>query len=1156
MQRQYNIKRIAKISAIALSAAVVIGCGGGANGTNSSNNTTNDIIGNGTVYLDQLGVVPVRSGYKSTYLLRINNGTSSSYTIESVKVTDITGSKDQSDIVKLVASIGKEIPANGSSSIQFSPQLAISGDVLLTVTLKAADGKSQVLHQLIRMSDQVGSSAGVGAINDIGQINSKDGSYSISVPIILTQDFDKVSAANGSVLCSAAGFKSGNSCTLLIKGKALADHTIVNTRISGYRDGHEVAFSDGGVLIEKVEAANLLISHGVKVKADGKESASITIFNSGNSSATNLQVTGLQKLSVINSDACSQVEANKPCEYKVTATSDVNGNEPFTVSYNEGQKITTNVGYKAEDPQMDITNEINGSLINTLINDGPNQVTINLTNNSNRNLQNMKVSLPAAAKGFTLGGDCSGTMNERCDITVNYEPKDIINNATLNLNVTGTYTSVDGIVKQYFTTVGIPYSAVMLAHILTITPKNGNADLVATIEQGAEADFTIHNTAKKLTANVELIRLKNLDTPNEAVNGLRLEFSGCGASRFSLKAQENCGIKVIYAPQPDIVAKVNNQITVDYNINNQSILSRSESFISEVTSGDRAAIRTEVTAQNKPIGMTENDNTYQFTALSNNTLTLRYNFSNKGNQDAVNFNVTGIPFGAEVVHDKCGITGAKVGTIGKNGSCSIDLKIPTSSFLDQQASFESDALLMANVELPIRYNYTDNAGSKPSEQQINNIKRYVNFNRKWATIESIVSDAKLVRDTDKGDYWLATYKTKVNVDPKMITDGLVTYPLTITPYWQHKPDSVVFADCKINDASSNECIATAKFPLSVFGEHELKLEIELAGTGMSPSDKLYAPVFTELKNIAMVTLSKPFSSNTQGVVPYGHFKDKVIYANNEKYPFEMVFDKSGLNNQFPVSDIKFYTNSSFPKNFTISLEDINCKEEEKKCILAGSLQIRKTSGDWQDIESIVLPVSLSYKHDNKVFNTYPVNLSVAGGTIIPVLSDTIPTDDKKVTIYPNGFKQPYTAYFIPSGDNTGVIAAPDYKLTDGEVKGINTIKMNAVSDLFPHQIAPLDVFMSRVNGHGYRYFLSTYHRSTVPNAGYSHVEVFVSKNVYKDEKRYNYSQTAPWSDEEYDGLNSTLGLGTYHVNFYMYGQESANMDHQYLTYVKLEYTKK
>jgi hypothetical protein len=1148
MQRQYNIKRIAKISAVALSAAVVIGCGGGANGTNSSNNTTNDIIGNGTVYLDQLGVVPVRSGYKSTYLLRINNGTSSSYTIESVKVTDITGSKDQSDIVKLVASIGKEIPANGSS-IQFSPQLAISGDVLLTVTLKAADGKSEVLHQLIRMSDQVGSSAGIGAINDIGQINSKDGSYSISVPIILTQDFDKVSAANGSVLCSAAGFKSGNSCTLLIKGKALADHTIVNTRVSGYRDGHEVAFSDGGVLIEKVEAANLLISHGVRVKADGKESASVTVFNSGNFPATSLQVAKLNTLAVINSDTCSQVEANNACEYKLTATSDVNGNEPFTVSYNEDQKVTTNVGYKAENPQMEITNEINGNLKNTLINDGPNQVTIQLTNKSNRNLQNMKVSLPAAAKGFTLTGNCSDTLTDTCNIKVDYEPKDIIKGATLNLNITGTYKSVDGIVKQYFTTVGIPYSAVMLAHILTITPKNGNADLVATIGQGAEADFTISNTAKKLTANVVQTLLRKVGTPGVVIDGLSLEFSGCSKGSFQLKAQENCGVKVIYAPQPDIVASVKNEITVDYNINGQAVLGRSESFFSEVTSGNRAAIMTEVTAENKPIGMTENGNTYQFTALRNNVLTLRYTFSNKGNQDANKFNVTGIPFEAEVAKDECGITASQVGIIAKSAECSIELKIPTSSFLEQQASFESEALLMANVELPIRYNYTDNAGSKPSEQQINNIRREVSFNRKWATIESIVSHVELVRDPANGDYWLATYKTKVNVDQKMIADGLVGYPLTITPHWQHKPNAVEFKSCDIKNQEIESCEATAKFPLSVFGEHKLKLEMELTNAGMSSDDKLYAPVFTELKNIAMVTLSKPFSTNTQGVVPYGHFKDKVIYASGESYPFEMVFDKSGLNNQ--VSDIKFHTNSSFPKNFTISLEGTNCIEEEKKCIVAGSLQIKKTSGDWQDIESIVLPVSLSYKQDDRVFYTYPINLSVAGGTIIPVRADIIPTEINKVTIYPLGSAKPDTAYFIPAGNNTGVIAAPGYKLTEGIQRGVNTIKVSAVNDLFPHQVVSLDVFMSRVTGQGSKYFISTYHKHT-----YSYVEVWINKSQYPNDTKYNYSQTAPWSEEEFEGLNSNLGLGTYRVNFYMYGQESANMDHQYLTYVKLEYTKK
>jgi hypothetical protein len=203
------------------------------------------------------------------------------------------------------------------------------------------------------------------------------------------------------------------------------------------------------------------------------------------------------------------------------------------------------------------------------------------------------------------------------------------------------------------------------------------------------------------------------------------------------------------------------------------------------------------------------------------------------------------------------------------------------------------------------------------------------------------------------------------------------------------------------------------------------------------------------------------------------------------------------------------------------------------------------------IESIVLPVSLSYKQDDRVFYTYPINLSVAGGTIIPVRADIIPTEINKVTIYPLGSAKPDTAYFIPAGNNTGVIAAPGYKLTEGIQRGVNTIKVSAVNDLFPHQVVSLDVFMSRVTGQGSKYFISTYHKHT-----YSYVEVWINKSQYPNDTKYNYSQTAPWSEEEFEGLNSNLGLGTYRVNFYMYGQESANMDHQYLTYVKLEYTKK
>lgn len=391
--------------------------------------------------------------------------------------------------------------------------------------------------------------------------------------------------------------------------------------------------------------------------------------------------------------------------------------------------------------------------------------------------------------------------------------------------------------------------------------------------------------------------------------------------------------KINYAAQESPVAATKHEIRVDYNANGKSGAVSSAPFDVEVKPKDGAFIRTDVTASKSPKGLSGTgtlSSPYKFTALSNNILELKYTFTNEGNKEANKFKVTGLPFEAEIFKDDCGVTDLKTSpTINAGGYCAIELKIPTSSFLDQQASFESEALLMASVELPLRYSYTDLVGSKLSEQEFTNIKRYIDFNRKWAKFEPIAPEVKLIPDSTNGDYWLATYKTIVKVDPNMVTAGLVTYPLTITPHWQHKPNAVEFTSCTINSQEIKSCEATARFPLKDIGENSLKLEMELAGTGMSQNDKLYAPVVTNLvKNNVSVSITENLKlPETKGLVEYGQYKDKIIYDSGESYPF-----KVQLKSSEPIEgDIKLDKVNLKSGIFNAVVNSVSCNADRTNC---------------------------------------------------------------------------------------------------------------------------------------------------------------------------------------------------------------------------------
>ncbi|AUR52322.1 hypothetical protein [Aquella oligotrophica] len=1171
-----------KINFLALVSSAVIfsGCGGA--GNNATGGGVNPILEDvaGSIYLDQLAVVPVKNSYKSSYLLRINNSSNQSYKIESVQITDASGKKDLSNAVKVVAQVGEDISINGSSSIQFTPQIAHSEAVLLSVKLKAQDGHSEVLHQMIRMSDKVGSKAGLAAINDINQIYTKDGNYSLSVPVILTEDFDNVSSKNGSILCSAAGFKKGNSCTLLLKGKGLSEHTIVNTRVSGYRNGQEVAFSDGSVAVEKAAGSNLLIQHGITMKADGKEQVRISVFNAGNEDikdklnllGDNSKVLGAP--SNPEDEDClvsSSLNAGDSCSFVFTARKqDVSGNHPFTVGYDKDKKVTTNLEYIAEDPQMSILEvDRNGDLQSTLINDGGSHATITIKNTSNRDLSEIKITPAAAAEGFNVKSQeagsgenpipCSGKIDQECDISINYEPTKPAK-GDLWLNITGKYTSVDGLQKQYLSSISIPYSAILSKDVLTINSED-TGNLHTIVGQPGAANFTLHNNAKKLATPLTKIAL------NTTVAGLSLDLSNCGGNKLNtLNAGTNCNTKVNYAAQTDIKGKETNRLNVEYTVNGEKVTTNSEEFITEVSGGDRAYITTAINLTGTPTTLSGNgltNNPYKFTALSNNRLKLQYTFTNVGEQAATGFNIKGIPVYAEVEKSgtSCAVGLANGGATNfttdldkKTGSCTLELSVPSMSFLNKEASFENNNLLMANIDLGLSYSYHDQANSAPTPAHITAIKRQISFNRQWATPSLLKQTTKLIKDPVNGDYWQVAYKVGVSIADK----DLVNYPVTVTPKLNYAgTNGINLVACTINEADvAKECDAIAEFKLANIGENILKMDLELSAAGVGEKDKLTYPAYASLNaNPVEASLLEGIKVNTRSLVPYDRYKGKIIYAHMESYPFELQVTKPNGDGKYPISDIKINNNFLLPAGYSISQSSTDCTDDnglqsKSLCTIKGNLQLTLPSGvNWKELATTNLNIGLSYNRDGNTFYTDPVNLEVESGVLVGTsnfkYSDT---DYQRKSIQFSG--QTYNMDYlvinpkisgVPANVDTGVLTAPTNKKVTAITSCANNSSGASNTLLLAAEDAngnkhDLTVYAQRYNGG----FLCHLWDENVSQAYFSSVNIWLDFRKIGYDRMWDYTGDNFIARAEAQVLNDNLPTGKYKAFFYLLGRKSGN----------------
>lgn len=534
-----------KLKALSMALLLLSGCSNtgsnGGSGTTSANEEATTL--ENPVRLDQLGVLPASNSSAASFLLQLTNYSKDKYTLISARAVDLTTGKD-STLVSVASQACNVVSANGSCSIQLTPHISQSADVKLEVTLKDQNGASRTLFQLIRISGALNAnSGGIAMINDVDRIVTEDGNYSLSIPVVLGESFDDIKASNGSLLCNTTGYLKGSSCTYQVRGKVTGDGAVVSTRLEGIKANKTVAVEEASTRVEVAKGAHLLLSHGIKINHP-ESSAEITIFNSGNSLATEI-ATSVGNSSDLEIDDASNtckynLEANAACKVKVKVKSSVsiNGQAPVSVNYKDGTTgltTLTNIRYKVAAAAAGIEfSESSNTLSNAIVNGKVRSVIINIKNTGNRDLSNISYHLaPIGGEGLTLENgttnscDLSGAanlaVNTSCSLRVKYKPTAAQSKSTINLVINGKHNDEHGLAHSLINSHGLSYSATEVSAGNLVWTTTSGKDILSIRSNNNESESTIWKLSNTLAADEDLPASKvNVSLNPATINGLKV----------------------------------------------------------------------------------------------------------------------------------------------------------------------------------------------------------------------------------------------------------------------------------------------------------------------------------------------------------------------------------------------------------------------------------------------------------------------------------------------------------------------------------------------------------------------------------------------------------------------------------------------------------
>lgn len=826
-----------KYLALLCSMVMINGCSSGSSSEGSPSLIDEDEVRmENPVRLSELGVFPASENSSLFYLAQLTNYSLDKYTLLSARAVDLDTGNDSS-LVSIVGKACSVLSPKGGCSLQITPNTAKSADVGLEVKLKDPRGEIITVRQLIRISSEL-SGNDIQMLNDNSRLITEDGYYSLSIPVFLGRSFDEVRVSNGSLNCNNGNSFEG-ACTYTVEGKLASDNAIISTSIEGINNGEVVDKLDANTLVEVGKNAHLLLSRGIAINYP-QESGEITLFNSGNTVAKNIQIKTDDKNLGISS-TCNEVKGGEFCKAKVSVTGNINGIGSVKVDYKDGETnygVSTNVSYKVSNAQADLELKIlqPQNFQNAIFGGKERRLDINVTNKGNRPIDSLQYYIAPYNNDFKLvagtGTSCNLSQNSTlavgasCTLSMTYKPSKTANQNTINIVANGIYKNELDREQQLVQSNGVSYSASEVSSSNLTWSKTSGSDNLVIGNNGTDKAEAIWKLTNSIAKDEGIPAILNDDVKlSKTITALSVSpvKAGSCAKGYAIEGQDNCEYKVSYGPVSDVLAKTDVNLVAKFKLANKADLTNNSQVIQVEATQTKPVLTATVSIKDSPDKLTgtgTNSDPWKFTTVGNKAkMVLQYKFTNSGvDVSSFNVNAGGLPSGAEVEASTCPI-GSTTGVLKKNETCTVDVVIPDPKILEFPNDSAGDKLNGANLSILLPYSYSQEG--KIRHRDGSDLVKYVSFSRMWAT-----PSHETVSFRENGDSIEVDVKTSATIGK-----GLgVSYPIKVTPVKSNWIENA--SECTIASEQAKSCISTIKVAKSKFiGDSRLNVGFSLSAGG-------------------------------------------------------------------------------------------------------------------------------------------------------------------------------------------------------------------------------------------------------------------------------------------------------------------------------------
>ncbi|AUR51928.1 choice-of-anchor D domain-containing protein [Aquella oligotrophica] len=813
------------LSSLVISASILAGCNSGTSSAGSSTATeTATEVRQSPVGISPMAAIPL-TGVGHQFTLRISNSSANDYSLDKIEVIDPLTGRSALDKVSVNRDLCEKVAKNSYCAIKITPQVDKSAAFIIKATL-SANGKQEVVSQLIRISDKVKSHNSIYFTNDISEVVAdKKSNYTLALPVVLDDDFSAMKVSNGLLDCE--GKSKGSSCTYILNGSISADKTLVATNIEGThkKDGTKEQLLKSNTLVRaNMNYTKVLLSQPADIvaKKDGSahDPVSVIAYNLGNVAATDINVKTSVGFSATNTCG-TELGGGTGCAIPVSVTNSdeqVSVSGSLTFEYNRGKSASTQLFYDALnlDTKLELTPKGNPDFNSMVIGDQPRTAIYTLTNSGDKTLTGIQIRLDAPDFSHSL---CPSALasGETCDITVTYNPQ-AVNSGNTNLAVTGKYTTKEGQTttdKTIYAATPITYSALNAFTSFKVSPELGH-NFVAKTGTSVSHDYTITNVSNYAST----LSAAKVSTNVASTAGEFTLDKGC---ETTLNANGgSCKLGAIFAPKVDHNIK-DIAITVPASGPNGSAgedLELKANLFSKADAADAPNITVVgpiVFPYEGNLGgsfVVDADDMFAATRISfgmfsGRKVSLHYTFENKGPGAANNFNVavSGISssFAIDIDNTNCPI-GETSRVFAKDDKCDVSVNIPKEKYF--AAGMLNGADFTDNLVLP--YSYENLATTTYEEKTTNPVEVKISTNvAEGLTLTPKMDGNNVILDVEHAGLNKLVSKTDTEITVSATIKGI--------------PDPKL--SCDVAAGSLKEC-TVLKLPASFpKGEHSLDVTI-------------------------------------------------------------------------------------------------------------------------------------------------------------------------------------------------------------------------------------------------------------------------------------------------------------------------------------------